>query len=185
MRFSPGVNTVTIPFLAILILTCIALITDIKSRIVPNWLVGIGFLTGLVYQLFFGSIWQGLGAMLLAFAIGFPLFLLRGLGAGDVKLLMAVGLWTNMVFFLNALFWIAVIGGALTVLAILFHRRGKSVYLNLKYFFYHLLIFWKPPKQLAMKSVTLPYCIPIFLGTAYAVAAHLLGFEYPIDPQTL
>jgi len=175
----------TISFLAILILTFIALITDLKSRIVPNWLVGIGFLTGAAYQLAFGDIWQGLAAMLLAFAIGFPLFLLRGLGAGDVKLLMAVGIWTEPIFFLNALFWIAVIGGALTVLSIMFHRRGKNVYQNLKFFFFHFLIFWRPPKQLVFESVTLPYCVPIFLGTAYAVAAHLLGFEYPIDPQTL
>jgi len=85
---------------AVLLLIVVpAAIFDFRERRVPNWLAltgvvlgictnfGVRHLDGLVTSL------EGLG---LAFLIYFPLYVLRGMGAGDVKLMGAVGLRSNL-----------------------------------------------------------------------------------------
>ena len=68
--------------------------TDLRERKIPNWLALAGVLAGFglnvaLYRMpGFWSALQGLGV---AFLIYFPLWLIRGMGAGDVKLMGAVG----------------------------------------------------------------------------------------------
>src|SRR5580704_71478 len=67
---------------------------DFRTRRIPNWLCAAGFLCGFACQIAF-SRWTGareaaLGAGL-AFLIYIPLFALRAVGGGDVKLMAAVG----------------------------------------------------------------------------------------------
>jgi prepilin peptidase CpaA len=76
--------------------TLLAAIWDIRFRRIPNWLNVAALLLGLVYQLgFFGV--PGLFAAGSGFALGFGtlfvLWLMGGGGAGDVKLLGALGVW--------------------------------------------------------------------------------------------
>jgi len=73
----------------------IAAVFDVRTRRIPNWLNLFGVLAGLLLNWFLNvdkynwrSALMGLG---LAFLIYFPLYLLRGMGAGDVKLMAAVG----------------------------------------------------------------------------------------------
>src|SRR4051812_38165028 len=77
------------------ILTLVAAGYDIRYRRIPNWLVLAGIVTGFAWNLFYSSGWSGLGhaaaGLGLGFALYFPLYLLRARGAGDVKLLAAVG----------------------------------------------------------------------------------------------
>src|SRR4051812_45965159 len=67
---------------------------DIRYRRIPNWLVLAGIVIGFAWNLY-SSGWSGLGhaaaGLGLGFALYFPLYLLRARGAGDVKLLAAVG----------------------------------------------------------------------------------------------
>ena len=69
-------------------------IVDLRLRRVPNWLtlpavlVGIG-LNWFLYQT--PGLWMALKGIGIAMLIYFPLYLLRGMGAGDVKLMAAVG----------------------------------------------------------------------------------------------
>lgn len=73
----------------------IAAYHDIRWRKIPNWLVLAGLAAGLI-----GNLWLrglpglalGLGGFVLASIIYFPLYLLKGIGAGDVKLMAALGM---------------------------------------------------------------------------------------------
>ena len=67
---------------------------DVQYRRVPNWLVLIGLVLGFGLNTF---VFEAAGFMIalkgfgLATIVYFPLYLLRGMGAGDVKLMMALG----------------------------------------------------------------------------------------------
>lgn len=72
----------------------VAAMIDLRSRRIPNLLVGLGlcFGFGLAYSsMGQAGLWFALKGVAAGLAMFFPLFALRALGAGDVKLMMAVG----------------------------------------------------------------------------------------------
>src|SRR5579871_918007 len=78
----------------LLLLVILAAIWDIRFRRVPNWLTLTGVLIGVGLNSFLyesAGLWASLEGLGLALLIYFPLFLLRGMGAGDAKLMAAVG----------------------------------------------------------------------------------------------
>ena len=84
-------------FAALLVLSAIlatAVFSDLRWHRIPNWLSLLGLVTGLVLQTLVhgahGLISGGLGAGV-GLACFAPFYLLRAMGAGDVKLLAAVG----------------------------------------------------------------------------------------------
>src|SRR4051812_29537661 len=76
------------------LIVLLAAVFDIRSRRIPNWLVGFGLVWGVSMNTFLFGL-PGLKSALLGIAVAsliyFPLFLVRGMGAGDVKLMMAIG----------------------------------------------------------------------------------------------
>jgi prepilin peptidase CpaA len=95
-----------------------ATITDLHSRRIPNWLVFPYWLAGIVVQgVLFG--WHGIGQSLagagLAIGVFGLLFLLGGMGAGDVKLLAAAGAWIGPKQMVFALIFTALVGGVIVV----------------------------------------------------------------------
>jgi prepilin peptidase CpaA len=123
----------------LLLLVLPAAVFDYRQRRIPNWLVLAGLLagtamntfltydnpsatTGLLYSL------EGLG---LAFIVYFPLYLLRGMGAGDVKLMAAVGAIVGPVLWLWIFFFTAVLGGITAAIVVLSKGRVHRTLQNL------------------------------------------------------
>jgi prepilin peptidase CpaA len=71
---------------------------DYRSRRIPNWLTVSGAGAGLLLVLPTGAghVTQALLGFAAALAVGFLLFALRTLGAGDAKFIGAVGLWAGL-----------------------------------------------------------------------------------------
>lgn len=71
-----------------------ALVTDLKDYRIPNWLVCIGAATGIYVSIMFHGIHDGfrhsLQGMLIPTVLVI-LYLLKSLGAGDIKLFSAIG----------------------------------------------------------------------------------------------
>ena len=93
-------------------------ITDIRSYRIPNVciLIGMagGFYTTYSSQSFEG-LFTSLGQMLLIFMAFYPFYLLKGIGAGDVKLLMMTAAYIqNMVLF-NYIFMTMLIAAVISV----------------------------------------------------------------------
>src|SRR5262245_27188768 len=78
----------------LVLLVILAAIMDVKNRKIPNWLTLPSAVLGVGLNAFLFE-WSGLRESLqglaLAFVVYFVLYLLRGMGAGDVKLMAAVG----------------------------------------------------------------------------------------------
>ena len=109
------------PIVAVL---TVATFTDVNSRRIPNWLVLPCFLAGIaVLSVLYG--WHGAGQSLegagLALLIYGFLFWMGGMGAGDVKLCIAIGAWIGPYQLFIALVLTGLAGGAM---ALLWAMRG-------------------------------------------------------------
>jgi prepilin peptidase CpaA len=147
-----------------------ATIWDVSRRRIPNPLVLAGLVAGLLLRAPAG--WDafagGLAGAGLALAVTFPLFALRGLGGGDVKLFAAVGAFTGPAGFIAALLASAIVGGALAVaLAV---RRGVilPVLLNVKDLAVNAATLGKAGERATLDTpgaLTVPYGAAIALGS--------------------
>ena len=111
------------------LLLAVACVTDLRSRRIPNALVLALGLTGLGFALVANPAGPGavraLEGAATGLAIWLPFWLLRKIGAGDVKLFAAAGLWLGPVGAVEAALVAALAGGILT-LAWLLREQGLS-----------------------------------------------------------
>lgn len=83
-----------IKYIIIFILLGLAVKQDVKSFKVSNKLNLAGCLIGIFHSLLFygiGGLWHSMLGIIIPFVMLFPLFLFGLLGAGDIKLLSAIG----------------------------------------------------------------------------------------------
>ncbi len=103
-----------------------ATVTDLMRGKIYNLLTLPILLLGILIQLYFAGL-TSLSAVLFsvgaAFVIFFPLYLLKAMAAGDVKLLMAFGAWSSAPTVLK-LGILSVCIGAVVGLVILLRKKG-------------------------------------------------------------
>jgi prepilin peptidase CpaA len=87
----------TMPAVAVFALLGLAAIWDSRYRKIPNRMLVIFFIIGLAYQLLCGEIWMAVGGLSCGFALTLLPVLSRGMGMGDQKLFMIVGVWIGAV----------------------------------------------------------------------------------------
>src|SRR6516165_3893509 len=103
-----------------------AAIIDLRARRVPNWLTLTVALLAIALNAFLfetAGIWMSLKGMGLAMSIYFPLYLLRGMGAGDVKLMAAVGAIAGPTNWLGILMLTALFGAIAAIVLVV--RKGR------------------------------------------------------------
>lgn len=170
-----GAMIITVDNLLLLGVLVIAVITDIRSHRIPNWLT----LPAMIGGLGFNVISAGVAGLLFSFEglfLGIGLFIvlyfLSGMGAGDVKLMGAVGAMIGPKMTLMAALYTALAGGIYAVVIIAFHPRAKAIRAALagtvKEFMYsHTLRYNKP--QNVEKPPKLCYGVAIAIGSVVAV----------------
>jgi prepilin peptidase CpaA len=146
---------------------------DVKSRRVPNFLTGPAILAGLMLHGLLEG-WHGLlnsaGAGLICGGIFLIFYLAGGMGAGDVKLITAMGclLGTHYVAFLLAFTGIA--GGIMAVGLALFRGRFKETVMNVFALVSHHRAEGLTPHPeinvLNAGTLRLPYALAISAGCA-------------------
>jgi prepilin peptidase CpaA len=149
-----------------------AAVFDLLTRRIPNWLNLTALVLGLGLNLFlyktFG-LWQSLSGLGLAFLVYFPLYLVRGVGAGDVKLMAAVGAIVGPRNWLTIFVLGALVGGVLAVALLLTRGRLLRTLRNVGVIVNELLQL-RPPyarhEELDIsKGVTLPHGASVALGS--------------------
>lgn len=162
---------------------------DVESHRIPNRLVffgiGLGLLLNSMLPEGYGFIsslpgasgfWKALAGLGLGLVIMLPMYVLRALGAGDVKLMAMVGAFLGPNATIGAILSTFIVGGILTLLVVALNRTPRLFAKNLRETFMGALIkatvFHELPKVDAatVAAGKLPYAVAIALGTVlYAV----------------
>lgn len=164
--------------LSLLVLVVSAAIIDLAIRKIPNLLLLGGWCAAFVIHFYSPvpatAIGQALGGAAIGFALFLPLYAVRGMAAGDVKLMATVGLFLGPSQTLHACILTWCMGGAMALVIILFTRRWSAAYANLRDMLLPLLLRLGPPEPgsaPARKSVgSMPYGLAIAASTLWLLA---------------
>jgi prepilin peptidase CpaA len=170
-------------YLAIGVMVCagIAAAVDVQRGRIPNWLTYTAIAVGLASRAFSGS-WRsfldGLSAGLIGGGIFFIFFLVRGMGAGDVKLMAAVGVWSGLRQLPAVMIATALAGGILALGMMLVHKRASTTLRNVGSLFrFHVMSGLAPHPEINLQNpqaLRLPYALAIAAGTIYVHGVSLM-----------
>lgn len=155
-------------------LVLISAFFDIRFRRIPNWLVLSGILLGLALNVFLFGSTGAKSALLgggLAMLVYFPLFIVRGMGAGDVKLMMAIGILVGPANWLAIFFLTAVLGGAFAIFMLFRSGLLMHTLANVGFILSRLIQLKAPYKERpdldigSPKALTLPHGATIAVGS--------------------
>ena len=178
-----------ISFALLSIMLVVAVISDAKSRRVPNVLVLVMLMAGIVlntlgpqpfrdndglFALSPGALgfFNALLAALVALLTFIPFYAMRILGAGDVKLLTGVGAFAGTAAFLNIALWVLLAGGLLAVVRIAVTGHPRLLLSNMA----AVMTGQFKPAQTLWR---MPYAVAIAMGVA-AHAAWVFSGRTPI-----
>ena len=158
---------------------------DYSQRRVPNWLNLALILVGFCAQGFYFGI-SGLGAGALGMLTGFGLlivpWMMHGMGAGDVKLMAAIGVWLGPLLTLYSFGLGAAIGGVTAMIMILSSGRFHMACANLSIIMakctnrHTVFSEFGSAKSFGNSSQLLPYGVPLTAGTLIVLAARTFGW---------
>lgn len=163
----------------------VAAVADVRIRRIPNALTFPLLVAGLVCAIWIGGL-PALGdAIVGCVLLALPyvlLFLFAHGGAGDAKLMAAIGAWLGVAQGLIVLFCVAIAGMVLALVKAIAQKRFKRTLINTFIFFYNFLgsmvsyLMGFRPKQHAAQQADpdptsdsgIPYGVAIFTGVCVA-----------------
>jgi len=130
---------------------------------IPNVLTSLGMLAGLFYHAGLGPDARGIlfaiGGLLPLLGVGFLLFSRGWLGAGDAKLLGAVGALVGFKVGVSAFLFATAVGGAWVLLWVMIKSRGTALYGGIR----------------GLRGKRVPYGFAIAVGTGISLVHPLFG----------
>jgi prepilin peptidase CpaA len=163
-----------------LCLTLLAAVVDWRSRRIPNWLTVPGVFIGILMHAVISG-WTGAKMSLegagLALVLLLPFVLLRALGAGDWKLMGAVGAFLGPVLLLFVLLGSIFMAGVMAVVQVIKARRVKETLVNIAVLVQGFVAFGlRPHPEISIdnpKSLKLPFGVAVAAATILCfIAAH-------------
>lgn len=163
------------PFLFLTIILLIAAIFDMRFHKIPNWLTYSTMAGAIIYHTGING-WEGLlfcgGGLGLGIAILIIPYLMGGMGAGDSKLMGAVGGVLGLKGVVMAFLFTAIVGGIYALILLALHgwlrETGKRYGIMLKTFFLTKQFMYLPAPR-KEKNPRLCYGLAIALGTLISV----------------
>ena len=160
--------------LTLFLILSLAAFFDIKERRIPNWVVLVGFIGGVVLgalqgstQLIFSvaSFFVGIIALLIPFAFGW-------MGAGDVKLFAAVGALLGFSRLPRVFFYSCLVAGIIALLALALgyirELSFKRFWTDCKFMLLTLRIGLPKSMPLESSAYSVPWGVAIGAGTIMA-----------------
>jgi len=149
--------------------------TDWRSRRIPNWLTLPGFFLGVAANAAAGG-WPGAKTALLGAGLGLALLLpfvvVRSLGAGDWKLVGALGAYLGPGPLIVVLIGTVFVAGAMAVVLVIAKKRVRQTVRNIGHILASLLSLHLPGQELTLDN---PESLKVPFGVAVAVTVLLYG----------
>ena len=147
--------------------------SDWRFRRIPNWLTVPGLLLGVaVNTLVWG--WPGARASLLGAVLGLalllPFVMVRSLGAGDWKLVGALGAFLGPQHLITVLLGAILVAGVMAVVVVIGHKRVRQTMRNLGRMLAAFFTLHLPGPDLSLDN---PEALKVPFGVAVAVAVIL------------
>lgn len=170
---------------ALICIMSVAVMTDLRSRKIPNRLTYTAMVILLGYYVSTGGLdglWFSCKGLLLGTGLLLPVYFIGGMGAGDAKLMGVAGAALGMGGVINVFVCTALIGGVYALVLIAFRYTQRRRFfersaLMMKVFVYSKRFVFIPGAQ-NENAPKLCYAVPIALGTAVAVAWRLSHGSY-------
>lgn len=152
------------------LIAAVAGYTDYRWRRIPNWLTMPGLVLGIAASAS-GSGWTGAKAALLGAGLGLvillPFVLVRSLGAGDWKLVGALGAFLGPQHLLTVLFATLLIAGVMAFVLVIWKKRVRQTLRNIWRLLGALLSLRLPGQDVSLDN---PEALKIPFGIALAIA---------------
>ena len=143
--------------------------TDWRTRRIPNWLTVSGALAGIAFQSAFAG-WQGAKSAALGLLLGLglllPFVLIRSLGAGDMKLVGAVGACFGPEKLIRILIVTILVEGVIALGLVISNRRLWQTLRNMAHMAGSLLLFRVPGPAYSLDN---PDAVKVPYGVAVAI----------------
>lgn len=166
----------------------ICAVTDILYGKIYNKITYPVILLGVILAIFSGFMMlkASLVGLLVGFLLYFLVFMMGGFGGGDVKLMTAVGALMGYPFVLYASFYSALIGGIMSIAAVIWKGKLLRTLRNVfsVFFSYPLSLIFPGMEPISLNpenSMRIPFGFAICLGTLWAVLEfhfHVSVFDF-------
>jgi len=164
-----------LPYIALAILMIIGVVSDLKSNRIPNLLIITGIiLASIFHSVLFGL--QGMVTLLLGAIAGLllllPFYLVKAMGAGDVKFMSMVGAFLGYQVTALAVGLTLIVGGVIAISLIVYKQQAGLTFNRYRKIFVTTLYsrkpFYIPPQGNEFAGTKFPYALAIALGTLWA-----------------
>jgi prepilin peptidase CpaA len=129
------VPTLSVPVGVVVVAVLVTALTDVREFKIRNLVTLPLLVTGLIYHGLVGG-WSGVGSSLLGVLFGFgvliALYVMGGIGGGDVKLFAAVGAWLCMPLMFYVFIATALAAGVYALAVVLLYGSLGETWLNLQ-----------------------------------------------------
>ncbi|OGX68609.1 MAG: hypothetical protein A2189_01070 [Paenibacillus sp. RIFOXYA1_FULL_44_5] len=161
----------------LVLLIMLAFYTDVKAMRIPNKLTAAGAVGGMLVN-FLRDGWQGLFLSMTGLTVGFILvfilYVVRAVGAGDVKLFAAIGAISGFQLVLSSLMYSILYAGMIGLWVVVFRRGWLNRLKRVVYYIAGMLIqrdFQSMKEQAASAQLhKFPFMYAVLPGVVTAIA---------------
>jgi prepilin peptidase CpaA len=173
--------------LAVLTITLtVAVIADIRFYRIPNWLTFPSMLFGICYHTYangFHGFVLCMAGLFLGICVFVPFYIVAGMGAGDVKLMGAVGVFLGPGGVFAAFLATALVGGLYAIILLKLNGLLKETIIRYRAMLTTILVtqrFDYIPPEKGAKRPFMAYGVPIAIGTLIVVIYNLTFRSFKI-----
>lgn len=169
----PGAYVLPLQLGMLALLLVVATVVDVRERRIPNWLVASGMVAGLAFHMISpqgNGVVFALSGLAVGIAALLPMYVLRMMGAGDVKLMGMIGAFLGTTGVIGAVLASMAAGGILALTIAVGKRMLPELLANLhgmliQYHVRHITRTTGQSLRPAASVGNMPYAVAITAGT--------------------